>query len=330
MSKVSIIVPVHNAAQYVEATLASIFSQSHSDYEVLLVDDGSTDGSGAIIDSYADQYENVKVFHKPCGGVSSARNLALDNISSDSRYVFFIDSDDMLPAGSLLKLVSSMEEYPGAVMAFGALGLFTDQMSLDITPYAKIPCRHSVRTTRESLGDLLHAKTLMTQRYLCNRIFRTDIIRECGLRFDESIHYKEDGLFIVQYLLNSSGQVLYLSDMVYLYRQIPTSATGSLSCHHSRRHYRKSALKDGSASVSTPAPATWNPRILTNLDAHGRILDELHAHHVSRRLILHEIHNTLSCRRWILRRVIGHNAGRRRANLVSLLKISRPVITSLF
>ena len=94
MPKVSIIIPVHNSARYIEAALKSIFLQSHKDYEVLLVNDGSTDDSARILDSYGAAYDNVRVFHKPCGGVSSARNLALDNVSPDSRYIFFLDSDD--------------------------------------------------------------------------------------------------------------------------------------------------------------------------------------------------------------------------------------------
>ncbi|MCQ2143706.1 MAG: glycosyltransferase family 2 protein [Bacteroidales bacterium] len=313
MPKVSIIIPVHNSARYIEAALKSIFLQSHKDYEVLLVDDGSTDDSARILDSYGAAYDNVRVFHKPCGGVSSARNLALDNVSPDSRYIFFLDSDDLLYPDGLTKLVAAMESKPGAVMALGAIGLFSDNLtgetsSDSIVPDSIIPCINGGITSGECLDEYLHSRTTLTQKYLWNRIFRSDLIRHNHLRFDEKIHYKEDGLFVIQYLLCCIGPVVCLNELVYLYRQNPASAMGALN------------------DMSKP----WNPKIMTNLDAHGRILDELRYHRVSRRLILQEIHNTFGCRRWILRRVIGHRSGRRRASLTTLLKISRPVLTALF
>ena len=75
----SIIIPVYNTEKYLSACLDSILPQSFADFEVLLVDDGSTDGSGAICDRYAERDPRVRVFHKENGGVSSARNMGLEN-----------------------------------------------------------------------------------------------------------------------------------------------------------------------------------------------------------------------------------------------------------
>lgn len=77
--RISIIVPVYNAEQTLRRCVDSILAQTFTDFELLLVDDGSTDGSGAICDEYAGIDGRVRVFHKPNGGVSSARNLGLDN-----------------------------------------------------------------------------------------------------------------------------------------------------------------------------------------------------------------------------------------------------------
>jgi glycosyltransferase involved in cell wall biosynthesis len=89
---ISIIVPVYNTEKYLDQCIQSILSQTYTDFELLLIDDGSTDSSGAICDRYAEQDSRVRVFHKPNGGVSSARNLGLDNAKGE--WVTFCDSDD--------------------------------------------------------------------------------------------------------------------------------------------------------------------------------------------------------------------------------------------
>ena len=92
--KVSVIIPVYNTEQYLSRCIESILNQSFSDFELLLVDDGSTDGSGAICDAYAEKDGRVRVFHKDNGGVGSARNFGMDNAKGE--WLTFIDSDDYI------------------------------------------------------------------------------------------------------------------------------------------------------------------------------------------------------------------------------------------
>ena len=92
--KISVIVPVYNVEKYLRRCVDSILTQTFTDFEVLLIDDGSTDGSGKICDEYAKKDKRVRVFHKENGGVSSARNLGLDNVRG--RYVTFVDADDKI------------------------------------------------------------------------------------------------------------------------------------------------------------------------------------------------------------------------------------------
>lgn len=89
---ISVIIPVYNTESYLERCLKSILSQSFTDIELLLVDDGSTDRSGAICDEYAVRDNRIKVLHQENGGVSSARNLGLDQATGE--YVIFADADD--------------------------------------------------------------------------------------------------------------------------------------------------------------------------------------------------------------------------------------------
>lgn len=89
---ISVIIPVYNTERYIKRCLDSLLSQNQKDFELILVDDGSTDQSGTICDEYASRDSRIKVFHKNNGGVSSARNVGLDNVSGD--WIAFVDADD--------------------------------------------------------------------------------------------------------------------------------------------------------------------------------------------------------------------------------------------
>ena len=91
---ISVIIPVYNAEQYLRRCVDSVLTQSYTDFELLLIDDGSRDQSPAICDEYAAADHRVQVFHKPNGGVSSARNLGLDH--ARGQWITFIDSDDFI------------------------------------------------------------------------------------------------------------------------------------------------------------------------------------------------------------------------------------------
>ena len=99
MCKVSIIVPVYNVDKFLHKCVDSILAQTLTDFELLLVDDGSKDNSGLICDKYAAKDSRVRVFHKENGGVSSARNLGLENAQGD--WIIFIDSDDWIEPNML-------------------------------------------------------------------------------------------------------------------------------------------------------------------------------------------------------------------------------------
>ena len=112
--RISVIIPVYNTEQYLSRCLDSILSQSFDDFELLLIDDGSTDSSGAICDSYAEKDSRVRVFHKENGGVSSARNLGLDNAKGE--WIYFVDSDDEVLPDGLLTMVNCISEEVDVVM----------------------------------------------------------------------------------------------------------------------------------------------------------------------------------------------------------------------
>lgn len=106
---ISVIVPVYNTKAYLGRCVDSLLRQTYRDLEIILVDDGSTDGSGELCDSYAAGDERVRVFHKENGGSSSARNLGLDKAAGE--YVGFVDSDDYVDPDMYERLYAGIREY---------------------------------------------------------------------------------------------------------------------------------------------------------------------------------------------------------------------------
>ncbi len=107
--KISIIIPVYNVEHYLRQCIDSVLAQTYTDFEVLLINDGSTDSSGLICDEYAARDSRIKVFHKENGGVSSARNLGLDNAQGE--WIAFVDSDDEINNEYLSDLVAHATEF---------------------------------------------------------------------------------------------------------------------------------------------------------------------------------------------------------------------------
>jgi len=110
----SIIVPVYNVEKYLERCLTSLLEQEYKDIEIILVDDGSTDSSGEICDSYAEKYNNIKVIHQSNGGLSAARNTGVKAAEGD--YIAFVDSDDWVKPDMFSKLMGEAQLHPDVDM----------------------------------------------------------------------------------------------------------------------------------------------------------------------------------------------------------------------
>lgn len=227
--KVSIIVPIFKVADCLNRGVDSILSQSFRDFELILVDDGSPDACGRICDEYALQDDRVKVIHKENGGVSSARNAGL--AIAQGEWVYFPDPDDELMEDAILTLVNGISDDVDVV-----LGGFEE-----IDPNGEI-----VRLMRNQTGEKKYISKLESLKpifapysddyspvaylgYICIRLFRKKVIKENGLRFDESIANREAGLFTVNYLCVSRGTTCYVMKPIYRYIQRPSSAIMSLN-----------------------------------------------------------------------------------------------------
>jgi glycosyltransferase involved in cell wall biosynthesis len=117
MPMVSIIMPVYNVEKYISASIESVLAQTYTDYELILVDDGSPDGCPAICDAYATEHPNIRVIHKQNGGLSSARNIGIENAAG--KYILFVDSDDTIEPNLLENVVPAAEKNNADVTIFG-------------------------------------------------------------------------------------------------------------------------------------------------------------------------------------------------------------------
>ena len=112
--KVSVIVPVYNVEKYLDRCITSILKQTHPDFELLLIDDGSRDSSGNICDAWAQADARISVFHKENGGLSDARNYGIDHAKGE--YITFVDSDDYVGRDYLKTLVGLVQEYGAQIV----------------------------------------------------------------------------------------------------------------------------------------------------------------------------------------------------------------------
>ena len=108
---ISVIIPVYNVKEYLRQCLYSVVSQSYLNLEIIVVDDGSTDGSSVICDKYASKDSRIKVFHTMNGGLSAARNFGLQQVSNEAKYIIFIDSDDWMEHNTINIMYNSAEEH---------------------------------------------------------------------------------------------------------------------------------------------------------------------------------------------------------------------------
>lgn len=218
---ISVIVPVYKVEQYLARCVDSILSQTFKDFEVLLIDDGSPDKSGEICDQYAAKDSRVKVYHKENEGVSSARNYGINK--AEGVWLFFSDADDYLPNNSFDVLINFAYDNVDCVMA--GYSVFTEKGEVVVS---KPKDRHNLLSVADALNEMFHPTDFPYQGYLWCKLFKHEIVSKNELKFNESIYYNEDRLFIVQFLCKSNNIISYTTKPVYYYIERGTGAMGSL------------------------------------------------------------------------------------------------------
>ena len=209
MPKVSILIPVYNAEKTLRRCVDSVLHQEYTDFELILVDDGSRDNSPAICDNYARKDDRVKVIHAKNGGVSRARNLGIN--AASGAYLQFIDADDWLTMDATKLLVRAMEEHQCDLVIADFYRVSGERIS------HKGDIDGSVVLTREEFAqEMMENPADFYYGVLWNKLFRRDLIQKHQLHMDESVEWCEDFLFNLEYLLYVD-RIFALQAPIYYY-----------------------------------------------------------------------------------------------------------------
>ncbi len=202
---ISVIVPVYNCEKYIEICIRSVLQQTYTNLELILVDDGSTDGSGKVCDQYVDQDTRVKVIHKENGGVSSARNRGIENAVGD--WYSFVDADDFIDKDMYSILMMLQEKTKAEIVQCGYRRIENGQEA-----YSADSGQEYVLETEDALKYLIEGS--LFGNALWTKLFSKKVIE--GLWFDENLKINEDVLFNFNAFVRSE-KIVYIDKAKYNY-----------------------------------------------------------------------------------------------------------------
>lgn len=231
MPRLSVIVPCYKVESDLPQCIESILGQSFKDLELILVDDGSPDKSGAICDAYAAKDTRVTVIHKPNGGVSAARNDGLDRAKGE--FVIFVDSDDWVPPDAYETMLCKADESNADIMVGDVVKVFKDKEE-----YCQFYDKDFTVDDKKSIDGLIRADFY---KNYCpnpppsgpafgyggpwNKIVRKDLLLRNNIRFDVRVKGLFDDIIYTAYILANAKRVSYMAKPVYYYRILETSIT---------------------------------------------------------------------------------------------------------
>lgn len=216
--KFSIIIPVYNVEKYLPACLDSILNQTYNDFEIVLVDDGSKDSSGAICDEYASKNDSIKVIHQPNGGQSAARNTGLR--AAIGEYVFFVDSDDLLYTDKVLEKVAAKTVNNPDAIFHKHIRWFEKTGN-----YSECDYSYDENTQGKSFEDIL-CKLIDNDAYgnaAWKKFVRRELLVGNGIEFQTGISAEDNDWFYKVLLVMHSVELI--DEVFYVYRQREGSVT---------------------------------------------------------------------------------------------------------
>lgn len=209
---ISIIVPVYNEERFVARCIESVIDQIYINWELILIDDGSTDSSGAICDYYAQKDSRIKVLHTSNKGRSNARNVGITNTSSE--WVAFIDSDDFVSPLYLQSMVDANPAFNSNILVSQGYKAVNDDGSL----CEEYPdgCYENWKVEISKDTSIIQTHHLLHRLSVWGRLFNLQKIRLNQITFHTRINHCEDGLFLHQYMLLCDSYV-FVSHQGYFY-----------------------------------------------------------------------------------------------------------------
>lgn len=215
--RISIIIPVYNAENYLHRCVKALLAQTHKDFDIIIINDGSQDKSGEICDQYASDDSRIKVFHKSNEGVSATRNLGI--AKAESEWITFVDADDIVLENYLSELVNSIDDNVDMIVA-AVEQLRDDQKSKTLVrSYEGIIKKNDFQTLIEKL-------LIVNFGYVYSILYRKSIITENDIKFDTRLAQSEDMLFILEYILHLRNEISCVPSANYQYiMDVPNSGS---------------------------------------------------------------------------------------------------------
>ena len=213
--QLSIIIPVYNVSDYLCECLDSCLAQDLDDYEIICVDDGSKDNSGAILDEYAQKHSNILVFHKENGGVSSARNYGIQK--AGGKWIWFVDADDFIAENCCKYIFETAEKENPDVVLFDYVRTYNFVKELFSADRADVSVYVSKKDVMAMTPRKNYGSGTFPYWFLREKILKNNVL------FDSTMKYSEDTKFVFQYRFNCE-RGLVVDFPVYYYRQREGSA----------------------------------------------------------------------------------------------------------
>ena len=226
---ISVIIPVYNVEKYLRECVDSVLNQTYTNYEIILVDDGSTDSSGAICDEYAEEYDNVTVIHKENSGPSETRNAGISVAKGE--YIYFLDSDDYIVPHTFEKLVETSEKQNSDIVFFDAVSFVDNKPDVHIKQGYKREYRYESDTGLSVFSKLNANKEFKCAVYLM--LIRKRLITDNEISFCEDAYMSEDLLFTFQ-LYCLAERVSQCSESLYYRRYRDNSI---ITSGRTQRHF---------------------------------------------------------------------------------------------
>ncbi len=249
---VSIIVPVYNTGEYLIPCVESLLAQTHQNLEIILVDDGSTDGSGTVCDDFARRDGRVKVIHQKNSGVSAARNAGLD--AMQGAYLLFVDGDDTIAPNTIELALRGFRDGSADLVVFGVTKIWKQE---DRT--AALPMEIGTFSRQEMLFGILKDYASFGAGFPVNKVWRVGSFGTCGdiPRFDPALYFFEDMEWVVRMLLRIECARL-LPEHCYHYYIHSSSATHRPGVQERREiGYHQSIRRILDALPAEPAVFAW-------------------------------------------------------------------------
>lgn len=220
-SLVSIIVPVYNVEQYVSRCINSILNQSYQNLEIILINDGSTDGTLAILRHFEKTDLRIKVIDQTNFGVSSARNHGIEKAMGD--YIMFVDGDDWIDTDMIFSLLQLIDGYKADI---ACSSFVFDSITLSKKRYVNSNFSSYELKGEEALVHYLRGNHLWAS--VCSRLYAASFIKKHNFRFDTNMFIGEDGYFSLQVMSKASNIVICACPFYHILVR-PSSVTRSCS-----------------------------------------------------------------------------------------------------